>query len=71
MSLCQLLSLCGAVWESGLGSHVSVVSSQAGPGHTDQETEEQQQFRNIFRQIAGDVRVSLLAQGSQSKRLTV
>ncbi|XP_037061050.1 calpain-3 isoform X3 [Peromyscus leucopus] len=27
---------------------------QAGPGHTDQETEEQQQFRNIFRQIAGD-----------------
>ncbi|CAO2579231.1 Capn3 [Lemmus lemmus] len=27
---------------------------QARPGHTDQETEEQQQFRNIFRQIAGD-----------------
>lgn len=24
------------------------------PGHTDQESEEQQQFRNIFRQIAGD-----------------
>lgn len=49
----------------------SSVSPQARPGHTDQETEEQQQFRNIFRQIAGDVRVFLLAAGSQLKRPTV
>ncbi|XP_029340380.1 calpain-3 isoform X8 [Mus caroli] len=27
---------------------------QPRPGHTDQESDEQQQFRNIFRQIAGD-----------------
>ncbi|XP_037061051.1 calpain-3 isoform X4 [Peromyscus leucopus] len=33
---------------------ISVDRPVAGPGHTDQETEEQQQFRNIFRQIAGD-----------------
>lgn len=32
----------------------------------DQESEEQQQFRNIFRQIAGDVCISLLAQGPTS-----
>ncbi|KAI4540418.1 hypothetical protein MG293_009459 [Ovis ammon polii] len=29
-------------------------SPQLEPGNTDQESEEQQQFRNIFRQIAGD-----------------
>ncbi|KAG8505280.1 Calpain-3 [Galemys pyrenaicus] len=29
-------------------------SPQPQPGNTDQESEEQQQFRNIFRQIAGD-----------------
>uniref|UniRef100_A0A8C6D7R5 Calpain-3 n=1 Tax=Moschus moschiferus TaxID=68415 RepID=A0A8C6D7R5_MOSMO len=29
-------------------------SPQPEPGNTDQESEEQQQFRNIFRQIAGD-----------------
>ncbi|XP_005364365.1 calpain-3 isoform X4 [Microtus ochrogaster] len=33
---------------------ISVDRPVARPGHTDQETEEQQQFRNIFRQIAGD-----------------
>ncbi|XP_003498098.1 calpain-3 isoform X5 [Cricetulus griseus] len=33
---------------------ISVDRPVAQPGHTDQETEEQQQFRNIFRQIAGD-----------------
>ncbi|XP_036041451.1 calpain-3 isoform X5 [Onychomys torridus] len=33
---------------------ISVDRPVARPGHADQETEEQQQFRNIFRQIAGD-----------------
>ncbi|XP_021495080.2 calpain-3 isoform X3 [Meriones unguiculatus] len=33
---------------------ISVDRPVTGPGHTDQESEEQQQFRNIFRQIAGD-----------------
>lgn len=37
---------------------VSFVLPQPRPGNTDQETEEQQQFRNIFRQIAGDVSTS-------------
>ncbi|NP_001103231.1 calpain-3 isoform b [Mus musculus] len=33
---------------------ISVDRPVPRPGHTDQESEEQQQFRNIFRQIAGD-----------------
>lgn len=33
----------------------SFVLPQPLPGNTDQESEEQMQFRNIFRQIAGDV----------------
>ncbi|XP_055485922.1 calpain-3 isoform X4 [Psammomys obesus] len=33
---------------------ISVDRPVVRPGHTDQESEEQQQFRNIFRQIAGD-----------------
>uniref|UniRef100_A0A8C2N3P1 Calpain-3 n=1 Tax=Cricetulus griseus TaxID=10029 RepID=A0A8C2N3P1_CRIGR len=37
-----------------LRGHSSGPPYSPQPGHTDQETEEQQQFRNIFRQIAGD-----------------
>ncbi|XP_021038136.1 calpain-3 isoform X7 [Mus caroli] len=33
---------------------ISVDRPVPRPGHTDQESDEQQQFRNIFRQIAGD-----------------
>nr|KAF6391443.1 calpain 3 [Pipistrellus kuhlii] len=33
---------------------ISVDRPVPGPGNTDQDTEEQQQFQNIFRQIAGD-----------------
>lgn len=36
-------------------NHFSFVLPQPRPGNTGQETEEQQQFRNIFRQIAGEV----------------
>ena len=36
----------------------SFVPPQPEPGNTDQESEEQRQFRNIFRQIAGDVSTS-------------
>lgn len=36
----------------------SFVLPQPRPGNTDQESEEQEQFRNIFRQIAGDVSAS-------------
>uniref|UniRef100_G1Q0P0 Calpain-3 n=1 Tax=Myotis lucifugus TaxID=59463 RepID=G1Q0P0_MYOLU len=35
-------------------SQLSLVLPQPRPGNTDQETEEQQHFQNIFRQIAGD-----------------
>lgn len=39
-------------------SQLSLVLPQPRPGNTDQETEEQQHFQNIFRQIAGDVSTS-------------
>ncbi|XP_028934011.2 calpain-3 isoform X8 [Ornithorhynchus anatinus] len=40
--------------EDEAGSGKPEKPTQPAPGHADQETDEQKQFRNIFRQIAGD-----------------